>query len=320
MMLARLLALVLSGTLFAATATAEPVPVTERSDVAGRLTGYQMSPDDTLVDLALRKSLGFVSLVAANPRVDPWLPRPGELLTLPTANILPDAPREGIVVNLGELKLYYFPKKGAEPHVFPIGIGQDGLDTPMGTTTVVRKDKNPAWYPTENMRKRRPELPAMVPAGPDNPLGDYSLRLGWPAYLIHGTNTPYGVGRRVSSGCIRLYPDDIEKLFGMVPVGTKVTVVNQPVKFGWHQGELYMQVHWTLQQVDEIEESRTFTPEPIEDLHAMIRDMAREHVRRVDWDLAERVAEERRGLPVRITRPSAQPLDPLRAEIGDRGA
>jgi L,D-transpeptidase ErfK/SrfK len=290
------------------------VPVAERSDLTGRLAGYQMSPEDTLVDLALDKSLGFVALVAANPRVDPWLPRPGELLTLPTANVLPDAPREGIVVNLGELKLYYFPEKGAEPHVFPIGIGQDGLDTPMGTTTVVRKDKDPAWYPTENMRKRRPELPAMVAPGPDNPLGAYSLRLGWPAYLIHGTNTPYGVGRRVSSGCIRLYPDDIEKLFGMVSVGTKVTVVNQPVKLGWHEGELYIQVHWTLQQVDEIEERRGFTQETVEDLHAMIREAAREHVRRVDWDLAELAAAERRGIPVRITRPAAPLPPPLRAD------
>src|SRR5690606_29607209 len=154
----------------------------------------------------------------------------------------PDAPRDGIVVNLAELRFYYFRRKG-EPRFLtrPIGIGREGFTTPLGQTTVVRKAKDPVWRPTAATRADRPDLPAAVPPGPDNPMGAYALYLGWPTYAMHGTNQPWGVGRRVSRGCIRLYPEDIEALYPLVPVGTRVTVVDQPLKVGWHMGELYLE-------------------------------------------------------------------------------
>ena len=152
-------------------------------------------------------------MVAANPGIDPWVPGEGTEINLPTVHLMPDladADPEGIVVNLAEMRLYFFEKPGGVPQSFPIGIGRDGLNTPTGTTEVVAKRKNPTWRPTKRMRDEDPELPEVVPPGEDNPLGTRALYLGWPQYLIHGTNKPHGVGRRVSSGCVRLYPEDVE--------------------------------------------------------------------------------------------------------------
>jgi L,D-transpeptidase ErfK/SrfK len=242
--------------------------------------------------------------MAVNPGVDPWIPGEGVRVALPTAHILPDAPRRGVVVNIAELRLYYYPPGGGRVVSMPIGVGRDGFTTPYGTTKVTRKAVRPTWYPTQNTRADRPELPGAVPAGPDNPLGEYALYLGWPTYLIHGTNQPYGVGRRVSRGCIRLYPEDIERLFKMVPEGTPVTVVAQPVKLGWRGGNLYIEVNPSLAQVDQIEERGFAEPDPVPELADPDRILAAagDEIWRLDWIAINQSLERRQGIPIRITR------------------
>ena len=196
--------------------------------------------DETLLDIAMERNLGVPEISAVNPGVDPWVPGAETLITLPTQFLLPDAPRKGIVVNYGDLRLYHFRKDGSV-ETYAIGVGRDGFELKMGQTKIVRKKEQPTWYPTESTLRDKPEVGTVVPPGPDNPLGEYALYLGWPTYLIHGTNKPYGVGRRVSRGCIRMYPQGVERLFAEIPVGTPVTAVNQLVKLGWHMGELYLE-------------------------------------------------------------------------------
>ena len=200
-------------------------------DVVGQLQVTVVGKEDTLPDIARRFNVGYEEIVRANPGVDPWLPRRRHAKSwCPRSSCCPLAERKGIVVNVAAMRIFYFPpaKAGEKQVVYthPIGIGKVGWSTPEGTTKVVSKQKDPVWRPTASIRaehKKNGEiLPAVVPAGPDNPLGRYKLTLGWPSYLIHGTNKPYGVGLRSSHGCIRLYPEDIEKLFEMVGPGTQV--------------------------------------------------------------------------------------------------
>jgi L,D-transpeptidase ErfK/SrfK len=271
-----------------------------RNDIIGTLSYHVTHRDETLLDLARQYDLGLLELLAANPGFDPWIPAHESLLTLPTAHILPDAPRRGLIVNLAELRLYHIPDRGP-PTTHPIGIGREGFDTPLGATRIVRKAENPTWYPTEGKRRDNPELPAVVPPGPDNPLGSHALYLGWPTYLIHGTNKPYGVGRRVSRGCIRMYPEDIAALYRAVAVGTAVTVVDQPIKLGWKDGELFIEAHPTLAQLDELEERHSFTLLPPPDHRAAILAAAGDEAERVDWRTVEAELVIRRGLPIRIT-------------------
>jgi L,D-transpeptidase ErfK/SrfK len=224
-------------------------------DVVGTVQVTHSSAEDTLSDIARRFNLGYEELVRANPNVDPWLPGEGREILLPTQFVLPDAPREGLVINLPTLRVFYYPKHAAgEPQTVithPIGIGKVGWSTPVGVTKVASKKKDPVWTPPASVRKEHKEngeiLPARVPAGPDNPLGAYAMTLGWPSYLIHGTNKPYGVGMRSSHGCMRFYPEDIALLFDEIPLGTQVRVVNQPFLYGWHENSLYVQVVPTLE-------------------------------------------------------------------------
>jgi len=272
-------------------------------DLIGRLATYKVQAHDTLLDVAQAFGLGFVELRAANPGIDAWVPQPGAVLLLPTAHLLPEAPRRGLVINLGEQRLYVYGRERGVVETYPIGIGRDGMTTPLGETRIARKQQKPTWYPTPDTREDRPELPAAVPPGPDNPLGEYALYLGWPRYLVHGTNQPDGVGRRVSRGCIRMYPPDIERLYRMLPVGTPVSVVDQAVKLGWWDGQLYLQVHPTHAQMDEIEEDGLIrTPEPVADLDDRLARVAGEDIWRVDLTLARQIAADRYGIPVRITR------------------
>lgn len=231
----------------------------QRPDVESKLVGtmeyYQVNEGESLADIANRYDVGFLALMEANKGVDPFLPAPGTLLVIPTQLILPDAKREGIVINLAELRLYYFPADDAERmYVFPIGIGRVGRETPKMTTSVSQKIEAPTWTPTANIRKEYREkhdieLPAVVPAGPENPLGEYAMRLayGKGQYLIHGTNKDFGIGMRVSSGCIRMNPWDIEWLFTQAPKGTAVRVINQPLKKTVEpDGSVYVEVHQPL--------------------------------------------------------------------------
>ncbi|HEX6144374.1 MAG TPA: L,D-transpeptidase family protein [Geminicoccaceae bacterium] len=263
---------------------------------------YTASYEDTLLDVARRFNLGYVEMVAANPGTDPWLPGAGTEVVLPTVHLVPDVEPEGIVINLADMRLYYFDPDGEPPVSYPIGIGRDGLGTPTGTTEIVRKQVDPTWRPTPRMREEKPELPPEVPPGPDNPLGNRAMYLGWPAYLVHGTNKPWGIGRRVSSGCIRMYPEDILELFEKVEVGTKVTVVDAPVKLGWIDGELYMEAHPTQEQSDQIEAKGTFEPILPGSVVDQVQAVAGDQLGRLDWSRIRKAAVERRGYPIRITR------------------
>lgn len=228
----------------------------EHFDVIGAVVTVQSTYEDTLLDIARRKSIGQDQMERANPGVDRWLPGEGTQVVVPSHHILPRAPREGLVLNLPEMRMYYFPPKKpgqlAQVQTYPIGIGRMDWATPLGTTKITSKIKDPSWTPPESIRREHAAkgdiLPRVVPAGPDNPLGRYAMRLSIPGYLIHSTNKPLGVGMRVSHGCIRMLPDDIERLFPQLPVGTPVNIVNQPVKAGWHGGKLYIEVHPPLEE------------------------------------------------------------------------
>jgi L,D-transpeptidase ErfK/SrfK len=269
--------------------------------VIGRMEYYTVGAKENLLLIARRHDLGFIETVAANPGIDPWLPVPGRTLVLPKSHILPGAPYKGIVINLPELRLYYFGDGTGPVITYPIGVGRKGRETPIGSTQIVRKRQAPTWTPPPSIRAERPDLPAFVPPGPDNPLGDYALDLGWRHYVLHGTNRPYGIGRRVSSGCIRLYPEDIERLFVMVSVGTRVTVVDQPLKLGWSRGQLYMEVHPDALEGDQLEHQGWFTPAPVPNLEERVREFAGAEAGRIDWPAVRAVAGSKRGIPVQIT-------------------
>ncbi len=268
----------------------------------GQVQTYQTGEEDTFLDIARHFSLGYVELRAANPGVDPWAPLPGSDVTIPTFKILPRAPQQGIVVNLGEMRLYYFYEQGKPPYTFPLGIGSEGLDTPTGSTSIVRKVAGPEWHPTDRMKQIKPWLPSTVGAGPSNPLGTHAMYLGWPTFLIHGSNKPWGIGRRVSSGCMRMYPEDIIRVFGMVPVGTRVTVVDQPIKIGWLADGLYLEANPSKTQSNEIEMDGRQTVTPMTDnLRRMINHAAGAGAAdRIDWSVVERAIRDRSGIPVLI--------------------
>jgi L,D-transpeptidase ErfK/SrfK len=271
----------------------------------GEVGSTRAQPGETLMDVMRRSNLGYDELVVANPTVDTWLPDPDVDIVLPTAHILPDAPREGIVLNLPEQRLYYFQPDGSTVRSFPIGIGSEGNHTPLGRTTIVRKQKNPTWYIPKSILKEEPGRNPVVPPGPDNPLGKHALYLKWTAYLIHGTNLPDAIGRRASHGCINMYPENVEFLFDRVPIGTVVTVVDQLAKFTVAKGDLLMQAHMTGKQADDIESTGKFEPEKIPNLAALVEKAAGPMKDRIDWDAVKTAEEKRDGLPVRITKDSA---------------
>ncbi|MDA0823908.1 MAG: L,D-transpeptidase family protein, partial [Proteobacteria bacterium] len=199
---------------------------------------------------------GYSEMRWANPTIDPWLPGEETEILIPSLYILPDAPQSGVVVNVPEMRLYFYPPtKGQQDPVvstYPISIGRQQWTTPHGATKIVEKIKDPSWYPPESIRKEHAAegdlLPKIVPAGPDNPLGAYKMRLGLPGYLIHGTNKPYGIGMRVTHGCVRMYPNDVEKIFNQVLVGTPVRIVNQPFKIGLAHDQVFLEVHPHLEE------------------------------------------------------------------------
>ena len=219
--------------------------------VIGQVEYIRAHHDETLLDIARDQDIGQNEILVANPEVDRWLPGKGTVVTLPRRHVLPDAKREGLILNLPEMRLYYFPAaaRGETPVVIthPVSIGRMDWETPLGTTRIVAKKVDPTWTPPQSLKEEAladgEVLPDVVPAGPDNPLGRYAMRLGVPGYLIHSTNKPWGVGMRVTHGCVRMYPEDIEQLFDKVPVGTPVQIINQPVKLGWLAETLYLEIH-----------------------------------------------------------------------------
>ncbi len=248
----------IAGMLFLACASAAHAATYELpadgSDLVGEVTTVVAQYEDTLIDLARTHGVGYQDIVRANPDVDVWIPGEGTEVVLPTRYILPPGPRQGIVLNLAEYRLYYYPepKAGETPVVmtYPISIGRQDWETPLGQTRVTAKAVNPTWYPPQSVRDEhaaegRP-LARVVPPGPENPLGSRAMRLSLPGYLIHGTNRPAGVGMRVTHGCVRMFPEDIEYLFELVAIDTRVRIINEPVKIGWQGDELLIEVHPVL--------------------------------------------------------------------------
>lgn len=257
--------------------------------------------EDTFVKLARDNDLGFVELRAANPEIDPWLPGAGKKIILPKMHILPDAPQAGIVINLPEMRLYFYGDGKNAPQSFPIGIGREGLRTPLGRTHVRAKMKDPTWRPTPRMRREDPSLPEFIPPGPDNPLGTHILYLGWPEYGIHGTDKPYGIGRRVSSGCIRMYPEDIITLYPQAKTDMPVTVVNQAVKAAWIEGKLYIEAHPSMEQANAYETDGGMTAyEMTDDDMREVLKAAGSDARRLDWKKVRDIIRERRGYPIAV--------------------
>jgi L,D-transpeptidase ErfK/SrfK len=218
----------------------------KNNTVIGANKTYTVKQNESLIEIARKFDIGFNEIADSNPDLDPFVPGTKVSVEIPTSWVLPDVkPYDGIVINLAEMRLYYFFKKDRSwlVRTFPIGIGSEGNNTPLGNFSVIQKIVNPSWYVPESIRKEKPTLPKVVPPGPDNPLGTHALRLSLGTILLHGTNRPYGIGRRVSHGCIRLYPEDIPKLFQLVTIGTRVTIVRQPVKVGVKNNEVYIEVH-----------------------------------------------------------------------------
>jgi L,D-transpeptidase ErfK/SrfK len=269
--------------------------------VFGEITPYTTTYEDTFTDIARRYSLGWEEVIRVNPGIDPWVPGAGKNLVIPTRRILPSGPHEGIIINLPEHRLYYFPKpkKGQKPIVitYAVSIGKMDWHTPLGVTRIVSKQKNPSWHPPESVRKEHAErgepLPAVVKAGPDNPLGAYAMRLAITpgAYLIHGTNNPLAVGMAVTHGCMRMYPEDIEALFPLVPVGTKVRIINEPVKVAFVNGELLMEVHPPVDA-----EGQTIEPD-LELFSGLLDQALGPTTAAVHWDFARETMKAASGLP-----------------------
>lgn len=282
----------------------------DRNDIVGETAVYRARYEDTVPRLARQFGLGFVEMMAANPGIDPWLPGEGREVLVPTAHILPDGPRKGIVINLSDLRLYYFRRDGSVV-TYPVGIGRDYWETPEIRSRIVLKRKDPTWRPPASIRREEPDLPAQIGPGPENPLGAYAMNLGHGAYVIHGTNKPMGVGRRVSHGCIRLYPEDIEALFAEVRRGTPVRIIHQEIKIGWSGGVLYIEAHPSQEEADQIEEGRT--PVYGVDIPAVMDRLAKlpdSDSIDFDWAAIEQALRERRGVPVPIARSEGAALAP----------
>jgi L,D-transpeptidase ErfK/SrfK len=294
------------------------------SSVVGADSHIKTVYKDTLLDIARRNSLGYYEIIRANPGVDMWLPGEGTDVMLPGRRILPQGPREGIVVNLPEHRLYYFPKpkKGEKPVVitYPVSIGKMDWKTPLGETRVIQKQKHPQWFPPEGVRKEHlangDPLPAVVPAGPNNPLGDYAMRLaaGNGTYLIHGTNNPMAVGMAITHGCVRMYPEDVAALFPLIPVGTKVWLINDPVKVAFADGELLLEAH------PPVDDEGQNTAEPDMELLSQKLDQALGSVTAaIHWDFAKQTLQAANGIPTVVGLQAD--MDPVQAQAAiDSGA
>lgn len=296
----------------APSARADVFPLQPGDDLVGDVQTAIARDEDTLLDIARGNELGFEEIRAANPGVDAWLPKGGTVVVLPRRHLLPPTPREGIVINTAEMRLYYFPrKKSGKPatvETFPVSVGDMDWATPLVTTRVIRKTVDPVWHPPKSLRAEHAAegdiLPEAIQAGPDNPLGKYALYMTIPSYLIHGTNKEYGIGMQVTHGCIRMYPEDIERLYREVPIGTPVRIINQPYKTGWHQGQLYLEVHPLLEGAKAEQYSGHLS------LAGVMIDAVRDHPGYpVNWLAARQAARATTGMPVPVG-PGPEPTPP----------
>ena len=291
-------------------------------DVIGAMSTITARQEDTLVDIARRHGLGYEDIVRANPDVNVWVPGEGTEVILPTQYVLPSGSRRGVILNLAEYRLYYFPetKAGETAYVmtYPISIGRMDWETPLGRTQIISKVRNPSWYVPQSVLDEHAAdgdpLPRIVPPGPDNPLGKFAMRLGLPGYLIHGTNRPAGVGMRVTHGCVRMFPEDIEYLFTKVDVKTAVRIVNEPIKMGWNGDQLVMEAHPILEIVvpEAVENEATEEGENAADGNVVeFKDpltyvteqfvvTTGERAGQLDWHLAEQIIERSDGIPTPV--------------------
>ncbi len=297
---------------------------TDGSAVVGEDQHIKSTFKDTLLDIAHRYSLGYEEIIRANPGVDIWLPGEGTDILLPGRRILPPGPREGLVVNLPEHRLYYYPKprKHQKPVVitYPVSIGRMDWHSPLGETAIIGKQKHPNWYPPESIRREHARngdpIPRVVPPGPKNPLGDYKMRLavGDGTYEIHGTNNPLAVGMAVTHGCIRMYPEDIAGLFPKVPVGTKVWLINDPVKVTYVAGDLLMEVHPPVDS-----EGQTIAP----DLGVLSRQLDRalgKNTVAIHWDFAREALQAATGMPTLVgLEADVSPVPTASADLPEAG-
>lgn len=273
-------------------------PIAKDDDVVGRPASLRLVKGDTLPDVARHFSLGISEVCAANPAVDTWLPEPDERIVLPLSHILPDCPRKGIVINLAAMRLFQFRGDAGSPEVstYPVGIGTTERPSPTGPMYVRSKTFRPTWVVpasiAEDHRKKGDILPARVPPGPENPLGEYALYLSKPSYLIHGTNKPYSIGLNATNGCIRLYPEDVKRLYASTPVNTPVRILNQPYLVGRHNGTVYLEAHAPLGGSEAAEMEKTF---------AKLRSIEKKSGRKIDWARVEEVFAKARGIPVPVS-------------------
>lgn len=274
------------------------------NDLVGAVRQVQSRYEDTLSDIARDNDLGYTEITETNQQVDPWLPGEGTTVVLPTQFILPPGSREGIVINLAELRLYYYPKGENRVITHPLGIGREGWSTPTGKARVTRKQRNPSWRPPLSIRQEHEAegdpLPRVVKPGPENPLGDFAIYLSMPGYLLHGTNKPFGVGMRVSHGCIRLYPEDIASLFEQVAADTPVRIINEPYKAGWLNDRLYVEAHPPLSEQRQAE-GINFTPM----VSAIVRAIGKRKLQ-PDWEAMRQAALGQRGIPTPVTAPPTE--------------
>jgi len=278
-----------------------PLPP-EGEDIVGQIQVIKAKYEDTFAAIGEAHDLGYLELVAANPGVDPWLPGEGTDIILPTRFILPPGPREGIVINIAEYRMYYYPEGKNVVHTFPLGIGREGWGSPVGTARITAMTSNPAWYPPKSIREEHAAdgdpLPTVVPPGPDNPLGPYKMSLSLPGYLIHGSNKKFGIGMRVSHGCFRMLNHNVLELAKMVKVGTPVRIVDEPYKFGVSEGKVYLEAHAPLEDGDQ----KTLT---LMDKHAVVintllkRDEAAGKLH-LDWEMVREIIAGEDGLPIQI--------------------
>ncbi|MHA6493303.1 L,D-transpeptidase family protein [Pseudomonas borbori] len=271
-------------------------------DIIGQVQVVNAKYEDTFADLGVANDLGYLEMVVANPGVDAWLPGEGTEIILPTRFILPPGPREGIVINLAEYRMYYFPKGENVVHTYPLGIGREGWNSPIAEARITAKTANPGWYPPKSIREEHAAdgdpLPSYVPPGPDNPLGPYKMALSVPGYLIHGSNKKFGIGMRVSHGCFRMLNHNVLQLAAMAPVGTSVRIVNEPYKFGRSNGKVYLEAHAPLTDSGEL----SVVDKHTEVINALLKREELGDVR-LDWEVVREVVAAEDGLPIEIAEP-----------------
>ena len=270
------------------------------NDMVGKIQTAIVHKGDDFAKIARKYDVGYYQLIEANPGIHPDKPQVGTALIIPSEYVLPQVSKKGIVINLAELRMYYFPKNKNIVMTYPLGIGRQGWDTPIGVLRIAQKVKNPTWHVPKSVQVWRKEengveLPDVVPPGPDNPLGGYMMRLSVWTYLIHSTNDPSGVGRRTSSGCLRMFPEDIEALFPLTAVGTRVNIINQPFKIGWKNRKLYIESHLPLQEMQK---------ETKGDYEALIQASVNQAIQGknvvVNWRKVMQITKEEQGLPQQI--------------------